>query len=191
MSHSLDHLLIPVDKTDQIRLQATVQREFTTRYTTVGGGLLCLHDGTPCQFNSNQLNHAFRETNIGANGKQTKGLWSPSRIKRVAWIGVVIQGQAPTTACYDISAGAEPGWDQHRRVYIYGRYVVWVERTSMSAPFAFSTAYLVDDPRTLRKYSKYGRKLEVETPRDKAHGAKPVPNSEGAPGTVLEPQHLP
>jgi len=156
MTRHLDHLLLQIDKRDQVALKQAAHTEFIGRYANNQRSYLLMHDHQRCDFSPHQVNHAFRETII-VDGRQKKGGWSSSRIKRIPWISEVIQGNAPHIACFNIDAGAEKGWDKERRLYIFHRYVVWLHRLDLN--FEFSTAYLVDDLRDLRQYGRFGKKL--------------------------------
>ena len=128
-----------------------------------------LHDGERVIFHENRFDHAFFTSTRIEQYPDLKDRLDDSRVARLRWIGEVIAGRVPQSACWEvIGRHGRPGIP-NRLYVVYSHYVVWLEPrdADKAVPWKFSTAYQAN-PKYIRDKTKGGtclwRFTQKETP---------------------------
>lgn len=156
----LTSLLLRLDALDTAQIEQLGRDWYHQLYiTTAPGryGVLQAHDGQDVIFWADRFEHAFFTSSDRARYPNRKDKLAEDRIARVRWIGEVIAGQVPGSACWE-GASPQGRLGQDNRLYVVSseRYVVWLEPTKRG--WKFSTAYPAW-PVDIRRYCNSGRKM--------------------------------
>jgi hypothetical protein len=111
-------------------------------------GIHKLHDDEYVMFHGNRFEHAFFTSTDLIRKPLDKSVPDYGRIARVRWIGEVIAGRVPQSACWEVTANSgRPGIPNRLYVVYKPCYVVWLEPRTPSSEhqppveWRFSSAY--------------------------------------------------
>lgn len=136
---SLDDLLIDLSDVPEDELEHFARNLYRETYITSGNyGLFKCHDGETVKFWDSRFDHAFYTPK---NWQYTteKQVLDKRRVERLKWIGALICGAAPNSACWLIEQNLT------KRLYtvVPKGYLVWLE-LHREGFWTFSTAYTTD-----------------------------------------------
>src|ERR1035438_934190 len=121
-------------------------------------GLHETHDGETLVFHARQFEHAFYTTSDYRVHPDRKDILRPSSIQRIHWIGRLVSGQVPGSACFLIPSQPATRRPPKRLYAAFSHpYVVWLEPRSDSG-WKFSTAYPLSIEE-IHNYTRGGRTI--------------------------------
>ena len=142
-------------------IEALARDWYDRLYVTSGQcGFHTCHDGEEVVFWRDRFEHAFFTSSNWARYPDRKDRLARDRIERIRWIGEVIAGRVPGSACWEVPSPTGRRRPPNRLYLVSSeRYVVWLE-PRMRGGWKFSSAY-VAQPRQLRNYCAGGRRIWV------------------------------
>jgi hypothetical protein len=118
-------------------------------------GIHQTHDGQPLIFHERQFEHAFFTTSDYRCHPDRKDVLRPVSIARIHWIGQLVSGFVPGSACFHIPSPRETGRPPKRLYAVFETpFVVWLEPRK-EIGWKFSSAYPLSIEE-IRKYSRGG-----------------------------------
>ena len=138
----LKALLVDLAGLDNREIEELGRKLYLDLYLTHGHyGLHETHDGETLVFHARQFEHAFYASSDYRCHPDRKDILRPSSIERIHWIGQLVCGNVPGSACFKIPSARETGRPPKRLYAVYETpYVVWLEPRSHGG-WKFSSAY--------------------------------------------------
>lgn len=176
MDERLASLLVDLSELSDEQAEELVFKRYGELYLDRGPeprrmGVRKAHDGTDVVFTESRYVHAFGKPRERTTRQYAKDELDRLRGERVAWIGPIIAGEVKCTECWVIppkNGGRDVRDRPPNRLYLVReeRYVVWLEPSSKSEDWWFSSAYVVGQG-DIRRYCRAGRQIWVhEKSRD-------------------------
>lgn len=150
---NLDDLLLDLTGLDEHAVIELGEKTYREMYVGSGSyGIRQTHDGEDVRFWASRFRHAFCTANDFRFSNDKECVDRP-RVERVAWIGEVISGRVPNSACWLIRQNLT------KRLYtvVPKGYVVWLEYKG-GKEWTFSTAY-VTQPNKIHGYTRGERRI--------------------------------
>lgn len=157
----LQALLLDLGGKGDGEIEATGREWYERLYITRGNcGFHECHDGEEVVFWRDRFEHAFFTSSNWARYPDRKDKLAVDRIARIRWIGEVIAGNVPKSACWEVPSPTGRRRPPNRLYVVSNEcYVVWLE-PRMRGGWKFSSAY-APQPRRLREYCAGGRRIWV------------------------------
>ena len=158
---NLDRLLVDLSNKDDLEIEELARKLYRDIYITSRGyGIHKTHDGEEVKFWESRFGHAFYKPKDWQTSG-VKAVVDRPRIERLKWIGEVIKGTVPNSACWLLRQNLT------KRLYtvVPKGYVVWLEYTGENL-WTFSSGY-VTTPQQIHKYTR-GEKLIWKFGQNKA-----------------------
>ena len=137
-------------------------------------GIHSTHDGHVLVFHADAFDHAFYTTSDRICHPERKDIIRAGSIERIRWIGYLVSGAVPGSACFEVPSPSGRYRPPNRLYVVFDTpYVVWLEPRKDTG-WKFKSAYplSIED---IRKYTRRGRtvwKYRENGPVIKpAHGA--------------------
>ncbi len=154
MDPSLSSLLLDLsglsnEEAEKLTFQEYI-RLYTDRKTHTGMmGERQTHDGEPVVFYEDRFRHAFFTTYNRITRPYAKDRFDRVRASRVRWIGAVVRGNIPGTACWYV---CDSPASLVKRLYVVWDeyYLVWLNARKQGG-WKFSSAYVADQRYTRQK----------------------------------------
>jgi len=160
LDSALSRLLLDLSGLSGDQIEDLGRRKYAELYLSQGKeyGVHRTHDGEIVFFWENRFDHAFFTTSDRRCHQDRKDIIDPERVARVGWIGPLLRGEIPGSACWTIDQ-QDPGQRNPKRLYLIDseRYVIWLKRRNAGG-WAFSSAYTALYTE-LHNYTRYGRRL--------------------------------
>lgn len=153
LSSGLDALLLDLGDLSDEDLAYRARQLYNEIYITSGKfGVRKTHDGENIKFWENRFRHAFCRSK-DFRFSNAKDCIDRPRVERMAWIGEVVRGKVPNSACWLLTQNLL------KRLYtvVPKGYVVWLEGKG-EREWTFSTAY-VTTPQTIHKYTRGAKRI--------------------------------
>jgi hypothetical protein len=158
---NLDDLLLDISGLNDQEIESRARKLYRELYITSGNfGVHKTHDGEDVTFWDSRFKHVTC-TSKDFRFSDEKACLDKPRIERIAWVGEVISGKVPNSACWLLKQNLV------KRLYtvVPRGYVVWLEYKG-EKKWMFSTAY-VTTPQQIHKYTR-GEKLIWKYGKSKA-----------------------
>jgi hypothetical protein len=143
---NLDDLLVDLSSVDESQLEDYARNLYRELYITSGKyGIHKCHDGQEVKFWDNRFDHAFF-TPKNWHYTTEKQVLDKRRVERLRWIGALISGDVPNSACWLVTQNLV------KRLYTIAPkgYLVWLE-LHREGFWTFSTSYTADSGEIHRK----------------------------------------
>ena len=115
------------------------------------------HDGEVLIFHAETFDHAFYTTSDRIVHPYRKDVLRKGSIERIRWIGPLIAGHVPGSACFEVPSPTGRQRPPNRLYAVYATpFVVWLEPRKENG-WKFRTAYPTTIEEIHRKYSRGGR----------------------------------
>jgi hypothetical protein len=158
----LDGLLLDVEGLSEEEIRRIGLEEYRRLYIAREKfGVHSAHDGDQVIFWLDRFDHAFYSTRNRSRDPFKKDCLAVERVERVRWIGRVIAGEVPDSACWEVMGEGGRRRPPNRLYVLPARYyVVWLE-PRREGGWKFSSAYTTGTA-DLRRYCSWGKRVWVE-----------------------------
>ena len=154
---NLSDLLVAIDGQSDAEVEAVGRGLYTSLYLNRGDfGLHQTHDGQVLIYFARAFDHAFFTTSDRRCHPERKDRLRRGSIERIRWIGEIVSGRVPGSACFEVPSPTGRERPPNRFYAIYtSPFVVWLEPRSKGG-WKFSSAYPLSIEE-IHKYSRGGR----------------------------------
>lgn len=151
--------IIDLPEMDEKELRDFAFRRYKDLYLDRGHiGILEAHDGQEVFFFERQFEHAFMTSSDRTRRPYAKDVLAGERVIRMSWIGPIVRGEVPETACF-IHWKAAMGVGDFNRYYIHypEMHLIWLE-PRQNGGWKFSSAYKTTRG-DLRRYGQTSKRI--------------------------------
>jgi hypothetical protein len=176
MALDLNSLLVELRDINTEAVEGVARTLYRSLYlTSEKFGVHRTHDDQVLIFHADAFEHAFFTSSDHLCHPERKDMLRKGSIERIRWIGVLVKGLVPGSACFEVPSPTGRYRPPNRLYAVFETpFVVWLEPRKDSG-WKFKSAYplSIED---IRKYTRSGRtvwKWKENGPMIKpAHGAK-------------------
>src|SRR5690349_9860746 len=125
----LNTLLIPLEELDDQEVEELGRRIYAELYLDNATlGVRLMHTGEEVLFWADRFDHACFKATGWRTYSHEKNAIDRGRVARLRWIGEVVAGKVPNSACWQVEHGYKPP----NLIYVVNgfNYLVWVESTN-------------------------------------------------------------